>query len=501
MARTSEPPPRRPDGRKASRREHPPRQFLGIRFADIFAERRRAGISFAVGLIVLLLLQVPVLEQSFLGEPDREMMQAALRLRADRVGGTADPVLFMDIDNQTISEHAPPFTPPPATAPRAMIANLLDFIRASPPADAPKAVILDVDVAEPASDGDEGVAKLKAALAAWAAARTAPPLLIARGSYPGAAVGVDSPGQVLPDTPYDAVVAPASNIRWSEARMLGDMNGVIREFLPFECVLTSAGEKPLYSAALMAYLLTETDRAALTNAERHWVQDAASRCQSHSAPAQPRGELIDYHLSMETAFARRVWPDLSPRWPGFATCGHSDTRVFLPLSAIVVLDALSTGAPISSDVLCRRIVIIGGTNTSAGDFEQTPLNEMNGSAVLANAVRGLQLTRGGLKRIPLIGQVLLLALVSLAISASTAATSRARKRYVRVRGRVPVNRLSQLAILPLFPIALNGMIALAAHWVGVALLLVSLNFGLWGFLSGPAIAVAVAETIQELTDA
>ena len=39
--------------------------------------------------------------------------------------------------------------------------------------------------------------------------------------------------------------------------MLGDLNGVIREFVPFECVLTSTGPKTLYSAALLAYQFAE----------------------------------------------------------------------------------------------------------------------------------------------------------------------------------------------------------------------------------------------------
>ncbi|MFI4974926.1 MAG: hypothetical protein ACHP84_10340, partial [Caulobacterales bacterium] len=38
------------------------------------------------------------------------------------------------------------------------------------------------------------------------------------------------------------------------------------------------------------------------------------------------------------------------------------------------------------------------------------------------------------------------------------------------------------------------------HRLGIALLVISLNFGLWGFLSAPAVAAAITETIQEFTD-
>jgi CHASE2 domain-containing sensor protein len=478
-----------------------PRKLFGVNVSDLLAERRRAGVSFAVGLIILLLIQIPAVEQSFLGAPDRQMMEWAFKLRADLTGGKADPVLFLDFDNRTISKlnAAGPYAPPLATVPRGALADLLDFIRAAPAAQEPRAVLFDVDLSQPATDGDQGVEKLKAALAAWGATRSAPPLVLIREAYPATAVGLEGGGLVLPDTPYDAAVLAAPNIRWSEAKVLGDLNAVVRDFQPYECVRTSAGLAPLYAAALIAYQYIESDRAALQNAPaRHWFEEAASRCQSGSDPPPGHGEMIDYTLSLDMGPLTHSSPSLDPGWPGFATCGVADSAVLRQLS---VIDILQAGGDASRGLLCGHVVIIGGTNASAADFIQTPLNEMNGSIVLANSVRGLLLTHGGLRPIPLPAQVLLLLVVSLAISASAAATSRARRRYLRLRGGPHSETLThRLAILPLNPIVLNGIIALSAHWLGVALLMVSLNFGLWGFLSAPAFAAAITETIQELTD-
>ena len=56
---------------------------------------------------------------------------------------------------------------------------------------------------------------------------------------------------------------------------------------------------------------------------------------------------------------------------------------------IDVLDAVKEDPNASRSLLCQHLVIIGGTNESSADFVQTPDNEMNGSVVLANAVRGL----------------------------------------------------------------------------------------------------------------
>jgi CHASE2 domain-containing sensor protein len=469
-------------------------------------ERRRAAISFGVGLIVLLLIQIPTVEQSFLGAPDRQMMETAFRLRADITGGVAEPVLFIDVDDRTLSKLAPPTTgivPPLATTPRAAIADLLEFMRSAPPATAPRVVVLDVDIAQPPSDGPDGVARLKTALAAWAATKTAPPLIIARETYPATALGIDRPQLALPDTPYDAIVQPAPNIFWSEPSVQADLNGEIREFLPYQCVVSGRdpndAPRPLYSTALLAYQFAERDQKVLDHAPaRHWMTEAATRCQARSEMPLKHGERIDFHISLDRGFSGRVWPDLSPGWPGFRQCGRDDPAIFRRLSAIDILDAVRSGGDVSHSLLCQHVVIIGGTSAGAADFVQTPLNEMNGSVVLANAIRGLQLTHGGLRPIPLVLQILLLLLVSLLMSASNLATAQARRRYRRLRRSVHKARFARrLAIIPLNPIILNGLIALTAQCVGVGLLMISLDFGFWGFLSAPVYAAAITETLQE----
>jgi CHASE2 domain-containing sensor protein len=472
-------------------------------FLRLGKERRRIGTSFAVGLIVLLLIQFPVVEQSFLGGPDREMTETAFKLRSDVIGGTADPVLFFDIDDRTLSRLSPAaFSIPVETTPRGLLADLLEFVRAAPAAQAPRAVLLDVDVAQPASDGPAGVARLQAALSDWAASPTAPVLVISRQSFPPSLFPTGGNVPVLPATPYDDIVRRAPNIFFATAKVLGDQSGVIREFVPYECVLTTAGVKPLYSDALIVYEFAERDQATLKNAPaRRWVQRAETHCRTRPSAALIHGERIDYHISLDLSFSSRVWPDLDPRWPGFKSCDRADKAIFRRLSAIDILDALRAGAAISHDVLCQRIVLIGGTNGSEADFLQTPLSEMNGTVVLANAIRGLELTRGGLQPIPLIIQVMLLALVSVAFAASAVARESVRNRYHSLRGSPKKRRIEQwIGIILLSPLAVNAIIALAAHLAGVGLLLVTLNFGRWGFLSAPAFAVAITETIQDFLD-
>jgi CHASE2 domain-containing sensor protein len=461
---------------------------------------RRVAMPFCVGLIVLMLIQIPAVEESFLGAPDREMTETAFKLRSDLIGGVAEPVLFFDIDDRTLAQLSPsPFAMPLDTTPRGVVASLLDFIRTTPPALAPRVVVLDVDIAQPASDGPDGIAHLQAALTAWAASPNAPALIISRQTFPGSLFKQGSTGAVLPDSAYDAIVQPAPNIFWATPKVLGDQNGVIREFMPYECVHSRSGVQPLYSAALLAYQYAERDPKVLAKAgAKHWVEEAAARCQHLPDTPLSRGERVDYHFSLDLGFRGRVWPNLSPAWPGFKQCSDGDRTIFRRLSVIDIVDALNAGGDISHDLLCQRVVMIGGTNSSAGDFVQTPLNEMNGSVVLANAIRGLELTHGGMRPIPLIFQVLLLLVVSMAFAASSVIRERVRHQHKTLRESEHRNKVGhRTAIILLNPIVINGTIAVSAHLLGIALLLVTLNFGLWGFLSAPAFAAALTETIQE----
>jgi CHASE2 domain-containing sensor protein len=507
-APTASPPPTEPASSEgdAPATPHPRRRRKphgAITLAGLLAERRRAGISFTVGLIVLLLIQIPSIEQSFLGAPDRQMLETAFKLRSDAIGGTASPVLFLDFDDRTIGAGGAYFAPPPPTTPRVLIAQLLDFIRTSPADSAPRVALLDIDIGQTAPPGDIGVVALNDELTKWANTSTAPPLIIAREAFPAEIIGAPKPGLALPVTPYDTAVNRAPNIYWSTVQVLGDQNGVIREFLPFECVQTAGGGwEPLYSAVLLAYQFAERDVGVLGRAPaRHWMADALGHCQARPATPLTRGERIDYHFSLGYGFQNRVWPSLSPAWPGARQCHDTDTAIFRRISAGDVLDALAANADVSRALLCQHVVIIGGTNRGANDFVQTPLDEMNGSVVLANSIRGLELTHGGMRAIPLVFQIAGLLLVSLAMTVSAAATEHARHRLRQLRRGPHRGHLSGRAGMVLLnPVLLNGSIAVAAHCAGIVLLFVLLNFGLWGFLSAPAFAVAITETIQEFFD-
>jgi hypothetical protein len=461
---------------------------------------RRTLTTFVTGLIVLGLMRVPAVERSILGQPDREMLDAAFELRADLPVEKADPVLLFDIDDRTIAGE-PSYdnlrSGPSATAPRGVIADTLGFILASPPDRMPAVVMMDVDLATPTPGQEEGMAKMRAVLAAWASDPNAPPLLLAREAFPPHAIGVPGDVLALPDSPYDDIIEPAPNIFWVTVKVYADLRGIIREFVPYECVQTTDGIKPLYSVALVAYGFLEGEDIPKSGPFKDWTDRAEVACRERPAENLGFGERINYNLSFETDFETRAWPDLPPEWPGFKTCGQGDTSTFRRVS---VIDIAEAGPDAGRDILCRRFVIIGGTNVVAGDWQYTPLDEMAGPVIIANAVRGLQMSNGGMRQVPWFIQIGVLFAVSVGISAVFALSAAARARYKRGRQAEQLNTMSRLKLLPLNPLVLNAALAFATHWLGIGLLLISLGLGYWGYLSAPAFAAAVMEAIQEFAD-
>ena len=460
--------------------------------------RRRALFTFIAGLVLLLGMRIPLIEQSLLGEPDRAMRETAFKLRANIFSGAADPVLLLDIDDASVRDpaysNAPAGRLPSMATSRRLLADLLTYARRAPPGRRPKAVVLDVDIAAPTSEPLE-VQRLRKALSEWAQDRAAPTLIIAR--EPVSPDLLELPGALptLPQTDYDDIVAQAPNIYWAGTRMLGDQEGVVREILPYQCVMQPGGVQPLFSAAVLAYVLL-SGRPRPGSPAALWLEEAPQACVHNSARQIEHGELINYHLSMHRG-EDPAFPAVSG-WNGARQCGETGSTP--DLRRIPAAAVATAAAEASPDVLCSRLVIIGGTNSLANDFQDTPLEVMPGAIVLANAARGLQLTDGGLRQLGLPFQICLLAVFTLTITFSFAISRRARQHYEhsrRKRDRAP----RKIVLVLLNPVMLNWVLGLAAHFVGVGLLIWALGLGYWGFLSGPVFGAALAETAQGFRDA
>lgn len=438
----------------------------------------------------------PLVEQSLLGEPDRAMREVAFKLRADLFSGPGDPILLLDVDDASLRD--PAYNPTPAgqpalgLTPRKMIADLLGYAKSAPPGKGPDAVMVDVDIGSPGADPDS-VLRLRQALTDWAKDRAAPMLILAREAFDPPLLGLQGQIPVMPSTPYDDIIASAPNVFWGSTRMLADNDNVVREWLPFRCVQSGGQVVPLFNSALLSYGSQVGDKIPPGSPAKRWITAAGPLCAQKSPPVLTHGEPIDFHLSLRNP--DQSWPPVRVDWPGVSTCGgRPPTLMMLPAAAVA-----QAGANASPEVLCRRIVVIGGTNHISLDFQQTPLDFMPGAIVLANAARGLQLTQGGLRPVPFVIQAAILLVFSIILTASFEATRRAREAY-KHRRRNAKTSFEQVALATVNPVVLNTVLGVAAHYAGAALLIWALSLGYWGFLSSPVFGAALAATILDFID-
>lgn len=480
------------------------RRTKAVRFAKtlIRMRLRRIAVTIGAGIITLLAMQLPIVEQTLLGDPDRAMVNTAFKLRADLFSGDGDPVLFIDFDDRSTAMGAPEGAFPRAprgTTDRAMLRQILEFIRTAPPESQAGAVMMDVDLATSEPEDPTTVEMMRSEFDAWSKTPTAPLLVMARQAFPSQALDLPGNRLIVPVTEYDDIVANAPNIFYGSVKVLADQTAMVGDFVPFECVQTPSGPDVLYSAILLLYGAMEKGKIPKDAPVRKWLESAPEVCAAAKGDAVVHErEQINFHMSMRMNEENRVWPDLTPTWNGDGRCNGGDRAIFRHLSAA---DVAAAGLEGSRDILCGRLVIIGGSNLSQGDWQQTPLDEMPGPVILANSVRGLQLNGGGMRKLPVPWQIVVLIPISLLISAGFALTRQARREYKRYLRRHPEgNFWVRMRALPFNPVVMNWVLAAGAHYVGVALLLWSLGWGYWGFLSAPAFASAVAETAQEFAD-
>ncbi|HYE44012.1 MAG TPA: CHASE2 domain-containing protein, partial [Caulobacteraceae bacterium] len=426
----------------------------------------------------------------------------AFQLRSDLFSGDADPILFIDFDDRTTAAGAAPGPWPRAPESRTnrqTLAQVLEFIRTTPPEKQAGAVMLDIDLATARPDAPEDIAAIRRVLSDWARTPGAPLLVLAREAVPSQAYDLEPGSLILPASDYDDIVGAAPNMFYATVKVTADKDAVVGDFLPYECVQTRDGPQVLYSAVLLLYGQLENGQIPEDAPVRALLGEAEQVCAAAKGKGVQGPEVqINYHFSMEVNAHDRVWPELPPEWDAGGRCPGGDRSIVRRLSAV---DVAAAGLDASRDLLCGRLVIIGGTNTAQGDFQQTPLRDMAGPAIIGNAVRGLQLDNGGMQKLALPWQILMLIPVCVGISAGFAVTRQTRREYKRYLRRHPEGDFwLRLRMLPFNPVVLNWLTALGAHYVGVGILLVSLEWGLWGFLSAPAFAAAIAETVQEFAE-
>jgi CHASE2 domain len=466
------------------------------------------------------LLQIEGIERSFLGAPDREMLQTAFKLRDGVARGSGDPVLWLDIDYETLmagnvdavaapgstaksgDEHGPvPYVP------RTVIAAALDYARS---ADA-SLVLLDVDVGWNTRDL-EGQAALMAALDRWAGDPRAPLLLLARE------VLALPPGPTLPASPLDTVISAAPNITAATVSNLSAGGGV-REFVAGQCMIGPDGQNLFVPSAVTYAMAAQrqarqasgptpsqtpnqtslAEPAAIVRQVKADTKALAQACQqarpAFLPPVQAAG-LISWHIGFSYPGTIKAAP-VAAHWPHIKRCGLSAPPP--SASRISVADILASPASASTEPLCGRLVIIGADNPIQQDRAATPIGLLPGPIILANAMRGhfdtgpIMRTGGGWVRLCL--QIGLLVLTVIAVVWAFQWVSRLR---LSLKARQPASVLTKALLFITHPLCFKFVVAFVTFGIGALVTAWSLNLGFWGLLSAPAYFAALFEAWQQI---
>lgn len=481
---------------------------MGVLKNDLLAKvvRKLAAYWFPLCAAFLSfgLLQIDGIERSFLGVPDREMLQAAFKLRDGVAQGSGDPVLWLDIDYDTLAAHAtlqnqPPIptkkTGPSASIPRELLAQTLAFSRR------PSAtlVVLDVDIGWAAPD-PLGEDKLAAELAAWSADPNAPLLLLAREvlALPN--------GPTLLSTRFDDIVSAAPNIAFAGVTMLSGAGGA-REFVASQCYVTETGRRGVLpsvvsfaDAAQTAYrnngfTAAKSHAKTIKSREEKRAKASVAQCKAASRPT-PQNGVISWHIGHALPNTIKAAP-VSDRWPGQRACNLYSAP--LTASRISFADVMSDRAGASAAPLCGHMVIIGADNAITPDHSATPIGILPGPIILANAMRGHfdtgPIVRGNwnLGRIAL--QIFLLIATVVAIVGVFDWIAALR---LRLEAQAVPRWGSQVVLFVTHPLVFKFIVAFVTFLAGVLVTAVSLELGIWGLLSAPAYFATLYEAGKQI---
>jgi hypothetical protein len=449
----------------------------------------RQNIDFFRAMLLAIgvwaILQVPLVDRTFLWEPDRQMLATAFKLRQGVVEVNAPPVAWIEVGDGPLNST---LAAPPAVVSRKQVETALRYARGSRAA----AVILDIDLAF--QDGDPAAnAALASELERWATAKDAPPLLLVRELMPESGV------YHLPPTPFDNIVAGSARIEWVSANLCVDERQQVRSIPGPQSYVTADTTPGIMPGVVDATL-------SFTGAEVPDLAASADPCSLKATFDEPRPHerLIDWHIGANAAGSRGESgapavvdmsgnPRVSSDWTGIKACGLSEAPYALkPLPG---QDIPQDDGPVDTSKLCGAIVIIGADSALHPDNAWTPLGVMSGPLILANAIRGslaggVTITRRD-SLSSLLFQLAILALFVFVTFRGFALVESIRtllRRPTKGRSR---GGLSRLALWLTNPLVMKFLFSIAAFWLGAALTAFTLKWGLWGALSAPTYIAAL----------
>ncbi|MDX2234586.1 MAG: CHASE2 domain-containing protein [Hyphomonadaceae bacterium] len=485
-------------------------------------------------VVVWTALQLPVIQQSFVGAPDKVGLQNVLQLQRNLVGGDATPVAVVDFgDGDWLAaaarkapaapapavEAADPAqpTPPPETGtpvaqaaetyvpeqnvplyvPRQALAEVLDFLAGS----GAVAVFVDVDTSYAPSPQDDRL--FADAIARWRARPDAPLLTLARTNWVTPSIfarnGMEEPG------PNDRIVEGTVRI-WSDAEQ------VVDNVEYWTCEGAAGARQPRASVTLYLAAAARFDDGLKG---KQAVSDALARVPCDRRPRTltldvPGGDMafpaqdgpIHYHLDLnrldDGSWSAPRWPPATLRPSAAARCGQ-DTRAAAALLRVSDLLAGLDEGGVSTSALCGGVVVVGASAEIVRDIHPTPYGDMPGAFILANAARGLDLS-GPLRRYPYFVGLGLVAVISIVVFLVHDTIYRWSNRFLMRPRRTTAGKAARWVVDKVtHPLTFSFLITNLLFLVGLVLTFFMIRDGYWGVFAASALAASLSNAFDDVS--
>ncbi len=370
-----------------------------MKFDPVWQWKERHPKLFEIAVAVVLGLMVEIALVAFqpptltvVRKSADEAADTMIRI-SDQLGGVAarsPGYAMIDIDDATWDQWGRR-----VVTPRDRIARLIDYAASSNPL----AIVVDIDLSY--RDDPQAEKSLSDFLQTYPAA--APPLILVR-SLDQPAVRPRAPAEQRP-TVFDAATREKPNIAFAAPLFERDKDGQVRRWRLFaqSCISGRPAVLPAthVSAAVLAREALARGAAAVAPAPA-W-NELAKRLAAFSpgdctaerivergtladrTPAAPPIEVEQADASTRVLYRIGWRSDASTL--GLRTDAAGAESPLVSIRPARLVEAAS-GAPAAS-WLAGRIVVIGGSFASSGDWYQTPLGRMPGALVLINAIEGL----------------------------------------------------------------------------------------------------------------
>jgi CHASE2 domain-containing sensor protein len=255
------------------------------------------------------------------------------------------PVTIVDVD-----EHTHRAWGSPAVTPRAELERLLQTISRADPL----VVVMDIDLSwgGAAFDTDPGHQQLAEFLKRYSGPA---PIVLPKRVEPGPR-GLPAPAV----SPFDTIVDLNPNLAWAHASFQTDAGGAVREWAPWLAVCVDGS--PAWLPAIATRVAADLP--------------VSLHVTGRPVPPLPADCSTSEHSSRQRLL-------IGPRITGNA--GAMFGRDARAISAALLLDP--EVARDDSRLFGGRVVLVGATHASAGDFWLTPAGALPGVELLANSVR------------------------------------------------------------------------------------------------------------------